>query len=230
MRTNRFRIPFLALGLSVAWACVARGQIVPIETFDYTAFLNVQIPGIPNGGGVDFIAELEITSIDFTPGSVTFMGQPVDFDGTEASWLAGSTSFSGLLSFPVNSGPAIEPGFQHFTTSGAINGDLFGSNFPVYFGPGFAADNLDILPGATNWSSTVPSWSSPVVPELNGFEVIISGPQEILSVTPIFSGSVVQIELQSSQPNAFLVVPEASTIALAGLALLGIVCSCRRRR
>ena len=56
----------------------------------------VQVNGQPVTPVVTLIdpntAVVEFTpSIDFTPGAVTFEGQPIDFSGTEASWIATST-------------------------------------------------------------------------------------------------------------------------------------------
>ena len=61
-------------------------------------------------GGTDFDTlrvngdSAALSSISFTPGSVTFQGQPVDFSGTEATFISGTVE--GVVNVPAAGGPS----------------------------------------------------------------------------------------------------------------------------
>ena len=145
------------------------GTPLIVETFTATGRTSFALPGTQTPTGVGFSTSSSLSSITFTPGAVTFRGQPVDFSGTEASWLAGSTS--GSTRFPINSGPATVT----VTGSGSLFGGVVGPasvQIPgVTLGPGFSASNLDVTTGSTSSQQTTSSWNSTVVPQLNGARV-----------------------------------------------------------
>ncbi len=171
----------LALGLAAA---EARAQLA-VETVSGTATIAVPLPGTPIGPEIEFLGITILTSIDFTPGSVIFEGQPVDFDGTEASFLA--STYSGLAVFPVNAGPATVP----VTGVGAITGAATVSATaliqPLDLGPSFMVNRLDVLfPQApVSVDGTVLSWSSGVVPELNGQSIDLEADAGIINVDSV---------------------------------------------
>jgi hypothetical protein len=140
----------------LVWAAVlgnpseARAGAVIVETFTGQFRANIRLPLNDDGGGglVAPPGPLLPLAIDFTPGCVTFQGQPVDFDGTEADFLASSYEYS--YDIPVNSGPATVPVTGGFGGNGPVwVGPVFGGvDIPsIDLGPAFSQNNLDITPG-----------------------------------------------------------------------------------
>jgi hypothetical protein len=171
---------FLVLGLT---ATEARAQFA-VETVSATATLAVPLPGTSIGPEIEFAGITIITSLDFTPGDVLFEGQPVDFDGTEASFLA--SSYSGLAVFPVNAGPATVP----VTGVGAITGAATVSATAlipeVDLGPNFQVNRLDVTyPQGVTVTANTPNWSSGLVPELNGAEIDLEGVTGVFNVDAV---------------------------------------------
>jgi len=165
-----------------------RAGAVIVETFTGEFQANIRLP-LNDDGGV-LVAPpgpLVPLVLDFTPGSVTFQGQPVDFDGTEADFIA--TSYEYSYTIPVNSGPATVPATGGFGGTGPVwvgpaNG---GVDIPsINLGPGFSQNFLDITaPQGIQHMTVIPNWQSPVVPELNGRTVIFQVDANILNVDPI---------------------------------------------
>jgi hypothetical protein len=210
--------PILALLLAAALSGPdpAHAATVAVETFTGTGVWNVVLPGAPDGGGgVDFAADRMLGTISFTPGSVTFEGQPVDFSGTEASWLA--NTYSGTTNTPVAAGPAVVPVKTNLSALGsALSAPLEVEILPLDLGAGFGANFFDIVPSSTNEQSTIPSWNSAVVPELNGrsvtgdYDFVITSVDPVLGIVDFnFAGTFFAEEL--------LQVP---TLAPVGLGLL----------
>jgi hypothetical protein len=179
----------------LAWAAAlgatseARAGAVAVETFTGNFRTNIRLPLNDDGGGglVAPPGPLVPLVIDFTPGSVTFQGQPVDFDGTEADFIA--SSYDNSFHFPVDSGPAVVPAVGGGGGSGpywvgTMNGDV---NIPsINLGPGFSQDFLDIpIPQGIQHMTGIQNWQSPVVPELNGRTVIFEVDANILNVDPV---------------------------------------------
>ncbi len=94
----------LVVGTSLAWSIPepADAQLV-VETMTANVRVEVVLPGTPSGSGTDFTGSLIFTSVNFTPGTVTFAGMPVDFSGTEASWLA--VTHPATIHIPVTTDP-----------------------------------------------------------------------------------------------------------------------------
>jgi hypothetical protein len=162
---------------------------VPVETFTGQFRANIRVP-LNNDGGGGLVAPpgpVAPLVIDFTPGSVTFEGQPIDFDGTEASFLASTYEYS--YNIPVNSGPATVPATGAFGGAGPVwVGPVTGGvDIPfIDLGPGFSQFNLDIpAPQGIEHMTGIQNWQSAVVPQLNGRTVIIQADATILNVDPI---------------------------------------------
>lgn len=156
-----------------------------VETFTATATYNIIIPGNIVGPDIDFTGGMTITSLDFTPGSVNFEGQPVDFDGTEASWLA--NTYEGSASVPNLPGTAVNPSGSGTTAgpAGAMSGNQ-GKN-GVNLGPTFSDSNFDlVVPSTFDGIDQIPSWNSPIIPELNGTQVIIITRSDVVNIIPNF--------------------------------------------
>lgn len=216
-----------ALALVLVSASSARAQVA-VETFSGSGTFNLTLPGTPNGGGVDFAASGALNTLAFTPGSVTFSGQPVDFSGTEASWLA--SSYTGNLQVPVNAGPATVNAPWNGTVAGATNSNFNGTVQSLDLGPGFSASNLDIVNGSSyDTDGTTNSWSSGVVPELNGATVDNVCTSNVTAVDPING-----IVNASGNGTIFgtLVIPVLSPLGMlllsAGLLGLGVLLLRRR--
>ena len=214
----------LALGLAAA---EARAQLA-VETVSGTATIAVPLPGTPIGPEIEFVGITIVTSLDFTPGSVTFEGQPVDFDGTEASFLA--STYSGLALFPVNAGPATVT----VTGVGAITGAVTVTGTaliqPVDLGPSFMLNRLDVLfPQAPiSVDGTVFGWSSGVIPELNGESIDLEAEAGIINVDAVngivdlaFFGTIFAPSLPSvpSLPTWGLILLAAGILGMAVLLL-----------
>ena len=212
-----FCITFIAL-------LAASGSAQVVETFSGTRTYFYAMPGAPDGGGgLDFNYSSFLSALVFTPGSVSFDGQPVDFSGTEAAWLA--SSHSGTANFPVTAGPATVDTTGTFVWSGpALNGAGARDQGNVDLGPGFSASSLDLAVSFPyDGRDHVLSWSSGVVPELNGQKVDIKMQETVFAVDPVngivdvsFSGQIVVIQ----DP----IVPVTSPVGLwlLGLGVLGL--------
>jgi hypothetical protein len=198
------------------------GAQVAVETYTGTGTYNFALPGTPNGSGIAFAEDLAVTSLTFTPGAVTFNGQPVDFSGTEASFLA-NTYGSGTTFVPVAAGPAVvDPTTVLPAAGGALNGNLLYEREGLNLGPGFSASLLDILPGPHRKPTISPDWSSPVVPELNGLPVeqdiaeIVTLVDMVLGIVDVsFNGAIlapeniVQVETYTGQGTYSFALPGA---------------------
>ena len=151
-----------------------------VETFTSTATISFLLPGTPDGfGGVDFDYTQSFTTINFTPGDVTYLGQPVDFSGTESSWL--STSLTGTINIPVTAGPATVTATGSATASGpALSGaDIPTELIALSLGGSFSSSNLDVVLSSSgsyvsgdDLGSTL---SASLIPELNGSSISLQG-------------------------------------------------------
>ena len=213
---------FLVLGLGAADA----RALIAVETVSGSATIAVQMPGTPIGPQTEFVAVTIPTSLDFTPGSVTFEGQPVDFDGTEADFLA--ASYSGVALFPVNAGPATVPvtGIGSISSiSGALTATGTATIPTLDLGPAFQLNQLDLpFPQNRSVQGNLLSWSSAVIPELNGASIDLDMEITIFNVDPI-SGLVDLVFFGTlfapSPPSAVPSLPIWGLVLLAA-GLLGL--------
>lgn len=160
------------------------GEQVSIETFTGAWTASCTIPGISDPPNVDFSCSVIVDSVSFTPGAVTFLGNPVDFDGTEADWIA--STYSGTVSVQNLPGQSVSA-----TASGSVSGaasiNAEATTANLSLGAGFSTNALDLVPSSTfsNSSATVGSWNSTVVPELNGATVTTSSSITLTSVDAV---------------------------------------------
>src|SRR5262249_44789812 len=161
-------------------------------------------------------AGVTFTGIDFAPGAVMFNGQPVDFDGKEPQWLA--SAHAGTLHIPATSGPATVTLHIDLNNTGFFTGPWSIDLPSVNLGPAFAPIFCDIVPGPTNMSSIAPSWNSAQVPQLNGANVYLRGPQNLQNVNPN-AGQFQLVTAGANQIDA-VAVPEPSTLLLTLTAAL----------
>ena len=158
--------------------------LLAVETVSGTATIAVPLPGTPIGPEIEFVGIVIPTSIDFTPGDVLFEGQPVDFDGTEASFLA--SSYSGLAIFPINSGPATVPVVGEGAITGAVTVSGTALIDAIDLGPNFGVNRLDVdFPQVVSPTANIPTWSSGVVPELNGVSIDLEAAAGVINVDAI---------------------------------------------
>ncbi|MHC5211074.1 MAG: hypothetical protein ACYTG2_10185 [Planctomycetota bacterium] len=179
------RRPGLAPVLVALLACtlpLTAQQVV--ETGVGSGTIQFFLPGTPLGAGLQFTYVDTLTTLSFTPGSVTFMGQPVDFSGTEAAWLASSSG--GRWCVPINAGPAIVDATGSTNYAGpALAGPAGKTLGGLELGPGFSATNLDVVPGSSLMDRDhIPDWNSGVVPQLNGQSVEIDVQRTFTGVAP----------------------------------------------
>jgi hypothetical protein len=167
----------------------AQAGAVIVETFTGNFRANIGLPLNDDGEGglVAPPGPVAPIVIDFTPGSVTFEGQPVDFDGTEADFIA--TTYEHSYNIPVNSGPATVPADGGFGGGGPVwvPPAIGGVDIPsINLGPSFSDSFLDIpAPQGIQHMTVVPNWQSPVIPQLNGRTVIFEVDATILNVDPV---------------------------------------------
>jgi hypothetical protein len=186
----------------------------PVETFTVTGTYNANLPGVVVGQDVDFTGGFAVTSLDFAPGAVSFAGTPVDFDGTEASFLA--NSYTGDYQIPSLPGFPVEATGTANTTGGAGNMNSTSEGFGLALGPGFSSTNLDLVPGESyTYKEYIPSWNSPVVPELNGAKVHVTGTNDIVGIDPI--NGIVDV---SGSGSVFAIAEVVPTLSMWGLAVL----------
>ncbi len=149
------------------------GQIV--EDFQGTVTYTIDLGAPPAPTGMFLNFAMQIDTLQFTPGAVTFQGQPVDFAGTEAQFLATGFGGGGQLGGPPL--PIPDPlrlggigGMQINGPVGNMQGDLrlAGMNFGPNLGPGFFP-LLPNQPFVQTW--TIIDWNSPVLPGLDGLIV-----------------------------------------------------------
>lgn len=191
-----------------------------IETFNFDATTVYQLPGTVNGPNTDFNWVTTGNTLAFTPGSVTFMGQPIDFSGTEAQFL--STNASGSMSFPVLGGPAqVDVAVTATGGGGAWSSTANGTALGINLGPGFSANNTDIVPGGPHTINLVDNaFQSSAVPALNGTALSYNLQSTITSVNPV--SGIVNTQSQGSI-DAPAVVPTLSTwgLVLLSAGLIG---------
>lgn len=145
-----------------------------------------------------------------------------------------SSTYTGSMTIPATGGPAVVTVTGSGTSSGAANVSTSGQANNVQIGPAFSASNLDVVTGVNvSYQVAVPTWSSTVVPQLNGRPVTTTGTFTVNSVDPVngiitVSGSGT-IFAQLPGP-----LPILSTVGLGlliiGLVSLGILLSRRRAK
>lgn len=223
MQANRWliRAVFVFVALEAADARAAF-----IDKFIWSVTIDVSLPGTPGPGGLDFGSSLKINSIDFAPGAVTFEGQPVDFDGKEPNFLAGT--YAGTLHVPATQGPAIVDFRFDFDVTGPFIGFWSIELRDVPLGQDFSADHFHVLSTSpVNMNSVAPSWNSPIVPQLNGKDVFFLGPQLLENVQP----NVARFSLSSIGESEIHAIPEPASgwLLAAGGMLLAVAARARRR-
>lgn len=187
----------------------------PVETFTFTGVYNVSLPGVVVDDDVNLAGDLTVTSLDFTPGSVTFEGQPVDFDGTEASFLANSYNGSLRLWNAPNQTVLGVGGASTSGPGGNMNSESKAA--AVNLGPGFTAGQLDIQSGSTfSFKEFISSWTSPAVPELNSYPAFVTGTSQITAIDAI-NGTV-----NVSGAGSIFGLPIVPTLSQWGLILLAL--------
>lgn len=216
--------------LSSSLSSSASAQVV-VETFTATETYDFVMPGTPGASGIDFNYAHSFDTITFTPGSVTFLGQPVDFSGTEAAFIATSNSDPDDLCISALGGPATASGEG---TTGADGPGYFGSGVPIELvplelGAGFSASNLDIVvSSAFNLSNGVNSgagadFTVPLIPELDGATISFQGTSIVSTVNPV-TGEVTVSTTGQIIATKTLSVPMLSGwgVVLLAACLLGI--------
>lgn len=215
MRVLQRRLRAAVVGSSVIFFHATAGaQSVQVETFTATAMADCAMPGAAGGGIVVFSTAATLQSVDFAPGTTFFNGVPIDFDGTEPSFLA--STYTGGVVTPVTAGPAS----VSISGTGTVGGGSHGggcsvAGSPVPLGPGFSPSNLDVAIGpGIDLTTNVPVWTSSVLPQLNGRNVYAQGPMSVTSVDAVngivnftFSGGIF-----------------AGSAAVPALTTLGFVC------
>lgn len=156
-----------------------------VETFTATGEYVITLPGTVVGTDIDFSGAFTVTGLNFTPGSVTFEGQPVDFSGTEATFLA--NTYDGSAKIP-NAPSSTVNGTGTGNTAGPagnMNGGIERNGLNL--GPSFSENNFELLPPFFDGVDHIPMWNSPAVPELNGEAIVIETRCTIVNVIPKFT-------------------------------------------
>lgn len=211
MRHVRSILPAVACLFLAAGS--ARAQVL-VETFRSSSTIRVGLPGNADAANnsTAFNGNLVPNSISFSRGVHMFRGNPVEFHGSEAAFLA--STYTGSTEFSTTSGPVATSTAGTLTVAGAVNGTAVSkSHQSVDVGSGFSALNVDVVPGSSFSSfGVMPNFSSPVVPQLNGATVIMMGEFTITSVdavnglvhtagkASIFARSPAADALESSNP------------------------------
>jgi len=229
--------PRLFVGLTacitLAFGGRASAQTTQVETFTAGGLVTCALPGTPSpiGTGVIFSSDAILQTVDFTPGSVVFNGQPVDFDGHEPSFLA--STYQANVATPVGSGPAIvlvtgTGTVIHGPGGGGGGGGCLVAGGDVPLGPTFSANRLDVTPGpGVDLVATVPSWNASAVPQLNGESVMVDGPLNITAVDAV--NGIINFTMNGKILAGSAAIPALTTlgsiclaIGLFGLAVLAL--------
>jgi hypothetical protein len=206
-----------------------------VETFTAGGVATFSMPGTPTSSGVTFATNASIQSVDFAPGSVGFNGQPVDFDGKEASFLSPASQYTANPTFPNQPLPAIVAVTGTGTVRGGVGGGggggclVVGPGVPL--GPTFSPTHLDLaVGGGVPVNAVVPSWTSSGVPQLNGHAVTVETTTNITSVDAV--NGIVNFTMSGRILARNDSVPALSTLGLICLAtgLFGLAILALRRR
>ena len=187
------------LAVSPAAAQDLTGQ-VEVDKSAGTATYDFHFAGPPTPFSFLFPYDLQINTLAFTPGAVMFEGQPVDFSGTEASWLA--TNYQGQLVFdnlPPQPLPPLRLGGlgDMFFNGPAGQGGGPQRNAQMDFGPNFTDTFFPLQPGQPFVQIVrFEDWNSPVVPQLNGATVSFLFVVEPTFVDPV--NAIVQADIELS--------------------------------
>lgn len=215
-----------------------------VETYTGSVETQVAMPGFDTANGVFFTGQQNLTDLTFSPGSVVYRNQNIDFAGFESQFLG--SNFAG--SMQLNLGPdhlaetsTVLSGTGDAASSGVVaaSGTLSYSNLSVLAGTN--KDSVLLAVGSVaELTSQTSNWSSTVVPELNGRAVATKCSVQIDSVdaasgivTRSFSGAI----LADVGPKVIIVEPTAlsslptrlgSAMILLGLAFVGLAAVPRR--
>jgi hypothetical protein len=202
--------------LVVSWlALSAVASAGPVESFSGTGTCTASLPGTAVGSGVRFQGNLTLNTVDFAPGSMTFEGQPVDFDGKEATFLS-STYADAAISFPSTSGVVAISGAGNIA-GGAINATVQYQVTNVSLGGSFNPNFFHVLTGPVGFTASTPAWSSTLIPQLNGATVSSTGSGNITSVDA--ANGILSLNVSGSV-NAIAAVARVPTVTVWGLLLM----------
>jgi hypothetical protein len=152
-----------------------------VETYTSSGVIHVNLPGTVSSGKTIFDGSFTFSTLNFAPGSVTFNGQPVDFDGHESQFMSGA--YSGQAVFPTTGGPATVNTQEYLVMSGAVSSTGSGGNGSVRVGSSFGPNSFDVVSGQSISSSgSIPNWKSSAVPNLNGMLVSVISNSTLTSV------------------------------------------------
>jgi hypothetical protein len=185
----------LALTLLILSPAVQAQTIV--ENFSARLVVNAEMPGATLADGtIRFGGSVQVVELSFTRGSVPYDGKWIEFAGHEAEFM-GST-YGGFGDFAP--APALqlkeaaaatciecvdEPTLEGVSTaSGSVEGSINFATNDITKGSRFSSTSLDVGPVGVvmNNNSTVETWSSTAVPELNGAAVTCAADEVLVSV------------------------------------------------
>lgn len=221
MRIRDCRRLFIGLpaGFAFAFGGTALAQTLQVETFTASGVAICTMPGTASAGGLTFATNATLQSVDFTPGATFFNGAAVDFDGSEATFIA-STYGAGVHT-PVAQGPAVTLVTGTGTVGGGAGGShgggcrVTGGNVPL--GPMFSSSRLDLATGpGVNLTATILSWDSAALPQLSGHAVTADGPLNITSVDAI--NGIVNFTMSGKIYAGSQAVPALTTLGFICLA------------
>lgn len=194
MKTTRKNLLFVALlgvvGCLWLGACNKGHQNRPetiIEHYTGRAIGTIYRPASIDNGAVTMRWSARLAQLEFDKSVVTFRNTPIDFHGKEAQFL--NANYSGTLRIGTLSGPGLVDVIVRLNEAGPVKGSSEGILHNVKLGPNFSKDNLDVILGAYDDTSTTVNWDSNVVPELNG-QTISSRQITRLVAFDALSGSV----------------------------------------
>ena len=175
---------------------------VAVETYTGTQQITMNMPGIQMGDSIEFSGLLKFTTLQFTPGPVTYEDTLIDFSGNEFIFI--SADYPIVLKFPDQPGAVVTAAGTWTVVSLAINGSLEWQN--IELGPGFSTTSFDVVQ-FSSFTSLVSEvlWSGPVIPELAGNIISIDGAHTITGVNP--AGGVVDV----SADGTIYAEPDPST-------------------
>jgi hypothetical protein len=210
-------VQLAACSVAFLFSEAAVASTTQVETYTAGGVVDFLMPGAPDGAGLTFSTNATVQTLDFTPGSVFFNGQGVDFDGREADFLA--NVYEGTLGFPVDSGPDVVtvggPGLVSGSGGGGGGGGCYVTAGPIDVGPTFSSSNLDVaVGGGVDLRSVFPNWDSSDVAHLNGHMVTLDGAVSITSVDAV--NGIVSFTTSGTI--------EAANAAVPALTYLGSLC------
>jgi hypothetical protein len=192
---------------NTAWEFVVQGQYLLRDgSLPMTGDLDLGGNGLLNASDGSFSGTLSVQGAVFTPGAVTFSGQPVDFEGTEAQWITTSL----LADAPAM---RITDGTDLFVVE--KEGDLSASSITVtgggsltVSGNGTFDSNLEVKSSLTvSQGGSGTSYSTNSMSAGGLVETVIDSGDSVVTITTPGSGTEVTTGLRS---RAFESVGEMS--------------------